>query len=126
VAAYCCAKEVILTDGNQRSIDNINAIIERNVDRFKCKVSCKLLEWGNDAHMNDLDQNIDIIVCSDCLYFDDSRQQLVDTIWKFLHNSGSAMLLAPTRGESLQNFVDLAKEKFLCQQMTNYDSTVWE
>jgi calmodulin-lysine N-methyltransferase len=126
-AVFTSAKEVILTDGNERCISNVKTIVERNAHRFsKSIVRCEQLEWGNDSHINHFLNKIDVIFCSDCLYFDDSHHLLVDTIFKLLNNCGIAIILAPTRGSSLQNFVDIAKQKFETKQITIYDEKVWQ
>jgi calmodulin-lysine N-methyltransferase len=126
-AVFTSAKEVILTDGNERCISNVKTIVERNAHRFnKSIVRCERLQWGNDSHIIDFLNKIDVIFCSDCLYFDDSHHLLVDTIFKLLNDCGIAIILAPTRGSSLQNFVDIAKEKFKTKQITIYDEKVWQ
>lgn len=121
------AKQVILTDGNNRSICNVELIVKKNGERFGATLmTCKELKWGNSDDINDLINKIDIILCSDCLYFDQSRESLIETISKLLNDLGLAVILSPTRGKCLQNFLDLAKTKFHVKHLVNYDSKVWD
>ena len=125
-AVSVAAKRVVLTDGNQRCVSNVKAIVERNRYRLQSTVECRQLIWGEDSHFTDLYNQIDVIFCSDCLYFDQSRHLLVDTIHKLLKSTGIAILLAPTRGSTFNSFVDLVKEKFDFEIIENYDQLVDE
>lgn len=123
---FCHVKRLILTDGNQRSVTNVETIVEANRSRFLAtNITCKQLVWGDDNHINDFRETVDVILCSDCLYFDDGREPLVATIWKLLRYDGMAIIMAPTRGSTLETFVDLAKSKFDVQQILKYDDHVW-
>lgn len=123
-AGSVAAKRVILTDGNQRCISNVQTIIEINRERMRSPVECRLLRWGQDLDFIDLNNQIDVIFCSDCLYFDKSRHLLVETIYRLLSSTGVAILLAPTRGSTFACFVDLAKELFSLEVIENYDTFV--
>ena len=125
-AVSVAAKRVILTDGNQRCISNVRTIIEINKERMRAPIECRLLRWGQDLDFIDLNNQIDVIFCSDCLYFDKSRHLLVETIYRLLSSTGVAVLLAPTRGSTFTNFVDLAKELFALEIIENYDPFVYQ
>lgn len=126
-AVFTDAKQVILTDGNHKCINNIKAIVERNSNRFnKTIVKYKKLKWGEDCDINEFLNKIDVIFCSDCLYFEESHHSLVETIFKLLNSCGIAIILAPTRGSTLNDFVNIAKEKFEIKRMNRYDDKVWE
>ncbi|RWS03951.1 calmodulin-lysine N-methyltransferase-like protein [Dinothrombium tinctorium] len=127
VAATSNAKKVILTDGNERCLQNVRDIVERNSGSFgETVVECTLLKWGNNTDIDRFTDAIDVILCSDCLYYDDGRQPLVNTIWSLLKSTGVAVVLAPLRGQTFQQFVELTREKFETEQVMVYDTTVWE
>lgn len=129
VAATCSANQVLLTDGNERSVANVNEIVQRNATRFgKAMVRARRLRWSHfEADGKDLEERVDVVLCSDCLYFDDGRAPLVETIWRLLQPSGVAVILAPRRGTTFQSFVDLCKTRgFLVEHVLIYDTLVWE
>ncbi|XP_074662329.1 calmodulin-lysine N-methyltransferase-like isoform X2 [Tubulanus polymorphus] len=76
-------KQMVLTDGNEKSIRNLEEIITANKDAFKhSDVNVKLLRWDC---VDVIDENkFDVIICADCLFFDDSREHLASAINKLL------------------------------------------
>ncbi|CAG2167950.1 unnamed protein product [Oppiella nova] len=123
-AIFTDAKQVVVTDGNQRCVSNVQTIIDGNRHRLRAAIKCRRLVWGEDSHFNDLSGGVDVIVCSDCLYFDDSRHLLVHTIRKLLNSTGIAIILAPKRGQTFERFVRLADEWFDLQIIEDYDQLV--
>jgi len=79
--AYHCetAKSVVLTDGNQQSVDNINATLPFNEVAFgTTTVSAAVLRWSKDADLSMYkDQPFDVIICADCFFFDEVRADLL-------------------------------------------------
>ena len=128
VATACAARKVICTDGNDRSLLNINQIKERNSIRFGAtSVNCRRLRWGHDIDCADLFGQVDVVLSADCLYFDEGRKPLVNTIWNILNDTGVAVILAPRRGMTFEHFVALCTTKgFQVEQVLVYDTHVYE
>lgn len=127
VAATAGAKEVFITDGNNKSIQNVSLIIERNLQCFGItQVVSRMLRWDSEIDLIDLRSRFDVILCADCLYFDEARQPLTNTIWKIMKDNGLAVILAPPRGRTFQQFVDLAQQRFYIERLMAYDTYVWE
>lgn len=67
-----------------------------------------------------------MILCADCLFFDDARLDLVETIYGWLADDGVALVIAPRRGTTFQKFAEAAiKRSFIARQTERYDSEVW-
>ena len=68
----------------------------------------------------------DVILSADCLFFDDARLDLVETIFGWLADDGIALVMAPRRGTTFQKFTEAAiKRGFIARQKERYDSKVW-
>ena len=68
----------------------------------------------------------DVILSADCLFFDDTRLDLVETIYGWLAEDGIALVMAPRRGPTFQRFAEVAlKRGFLARQTEHYDVKVW-
>ncbi|XP_072171793.1 calmodulin-lysine N-methyltransferase-like [Diadema setosum] len=126
VATTTEADRVILTDGNKLSCDNIQVISKRNQDKFgQTQVETRELRWNEPSSYADLRECVDVILCADCLFFDQYRTDLVDTIDSLLARDGKALIFAPRRGHTLEKFCQKAKERFHLALEDNYDSAVW-
>lgn len=139
VAKWCRAKSVVLTDGNERAVDNVKEILRANTLREPRTKECKgeaprienesvhnlataspctarLLRWDAVADQaSDLQYSVDVIIAADCLFFDTFRQSLVDAI-DFLLTSGGdddgfVLIFAPRRKSTMQDFVEKAELK---------------
>ncbi|XP_033626624.1 calmodulin-lysine N-methyltransferase-like isoform X1 [Asterias rubens] len=126
VAVCSNAAEVLLTDGNQTSAKNIQEIIARNKSKFgESVVTARELKWNQRELFEDLGGHFDCVISADCLFFDQFRQDLVDTFDVLLKPKGEAIIFAPCRGNTLDQFCVLAKTKFEVDVESRYDGSIW-
>ncbi|XP_053730875.1 calmodulin-lysine N-methyltransferase isoform X2 [Synchiropus splendidus] len=105
VAICADVTEVLLSDGNEKSIQNVRGVIERN----------KQAGLFGSANV------------SSSLFLDQYRASLVDAIRRLLQPNGRALVFAPLRGETLRQFCRLAVQAGLCvSQSQRYDAHVWD
>lgn len=120
------AEYMLLTDGNDESVENLDKIIQKNSSAFgKTKVASRMLRWGCGPVQDDLVEKFDLVLCADCLFFEQGRKDLVDLVYTMLKPQGKAVMYAPRRGKTFDEFVTLACERFHTTVEEEYDQTVW-
>lgn len=118
---------VLLTDGNQTSVDNIKDIISANLSLADVAVSAEVLLWDQSflGKPSTLDSTFDYVLCADCLFFTSVHCELVRVIYKLLKPSGEALIFAPRRSGTLEQFCSVANSYFELCSVTKYDDLVW-
>ncbi|KAJ8941125.1 hypothetical protein NQ318_007707 [Aromia moschata] len=106
-AKYGSPKHVTVTDGNKLSIDNVEATLKCN--EFDPTVTCKVLKWDTSESAD----KFEVILCADCLFFDDARADLIECLWAYLADGGVAFIMAPQRGNTLDSFINAIRGKRL-------------
>ncbi|XP_027921176.1 calmodulin-lysine N-methyltransferase [Vigna unguiculata] len=129
IAAATGASEVVITDGNPQVVDYTQRNIEANSGAFgDTVVKSMTLHW-NQEDITNLADTFDIIIASDCTFFKDFHRDLARIVKHLLSKAGSseAIFLSPKRGNSLDLFLEVAKENGLRFSVTeNYDQEVWK
>jgi len=126
VATCTEAARVTLTDGNEKSMLNADAIVNRNCDKFgTTKLDTRVLLWDEYEKHTDIQNIYDIIICADCLFFDEYREGLLQTLLWVLKSKGEVIIFAPTRGKSFYDFKELAEPHFTVTCTENYDPLIW-
>lgn len=116
---------VLLTDGNKMSVENLESLCERNArTHSSSQLRSRLLMWNNRASYSDLENTMDIIICADCLFFTEFHEDFVHTIATLMKDDGSCIIFAPKRSGTLDQFVKLAEQSFTVRQTEHYDSHI--
>ncbi|KYQ51676.1 Calmodulin-lysine N-methyltransferase [Trachymyrmex zeteki] len=117
-AKYCNPSTVTLTDGNVTSVDNVRCIVARNDMTHLTRTTDENTRLPSGLY--------DVILSADCLFFDDARLDLVETIYGWLTDDGVALVMAPRRGTTFQKFAEASiKRGFIARQTERYDDMVW-
>ena len=118
---------VLVTDGNQKSVDNVKDIITANLSLADVDVSAEVLMWDQSFLSNPSIHNstFDYVLCADCLFFTNVHYELVQVIYKLLKPNGEALIFAPRRSGTLEQFCSVANESFELCSVTKYDDVIW-
>uniref|UniRef100_A0A0R3RUN7 Calmodulin-lysine N-methyltransferase n=1 Tax=Elaeophora elaphi TaxID=1147741 RepID=A0A0R3RUN7_9BILA len=99
------AAEVVLTDGNEKSVENIQRIVETN--KLSNLITCSVLPWDVTIP----NKKFDAILCADCLFFTEEHPTLLNCIYRHLRPGGIAYVMAPDRGGTVLAFLNLVYEE---------------
>ncbi|CAM4830357.1 unnamed protein product [Rotaria magnacalcarata] len=121
-------KELVATDGNEKSIANLNAILraKNNEHSWLCSIESRVLIWTRQLNDPLLKERFDFIISADCFFFEDLHHDLCHTIYYMLKDSGMAINFAPYRSKSLNRFISIAETyPFECSVFEHYDEDVF-
>ncbi|CAH1985928.1 unnamed protein product [Acanthoscelides obtectus] len=120
-AKYGDPREVAVTDGNKMSVENVQATLKCN--EFEVPVRSEVLKWSQA----DPEASYDVVLCADCLFFDDARADLIECLRAYLTCDGVALVMAPQRGRTLEDFMAQSEMRGLrCEKISRYNEVVWE
>ncbi|XP_052057960.1 calmodulin-lysine N-methyltransferase-like [Mytilus californianus] len=123
------ANHILVTDGNEDSVLNLSKIIQDKENKVSFKVEdceTRVLRWGDGELEQDLTNKFDFVLCADCLFFEEGREDLIKKVFNLLKDEGTSLMFAPKRGTTFDDFVSLAKSVFNVEVMENYDDTIWD
>lgn len=127
IAKYCRPFLVHLTDGNAKSVENVQTIVRMNELESMCFLKVSLLKWETLPPATTKVRTYDFILCADCLFFDETRPNLIATIDALLNGAGQALVMAPRRGNTFQQFIDgCLRRGFNCRVVYRYSHEVWQ
>jgi calmodulin-lysine N-methyltransferase len=113
IAATQTANHVLLTDGNEKSVANLSAIIHLN--ELSLNTSASVLCWNAsriDQEYKTFKQEFDFILCADCLFFTQVHDDLIATLQYILKPNGSVFIFAPERSGTFDLFCQKACKYF--------------
>mmetsp|Transcript_44452 Transcript_44452/g.140268 ORF Transcript_44452/g.140268 Transcript_44452/m.140268 type:complete len:195 (-) Transcript_44452:50-634(-) len=124
---------ILITDGNEKVVEGLKESLKTNQGPehstvFCCKeIGIRQLIWSEKLSSLQVPRagTFDFVIGADCLFFRDYHKALVHTLDVLLSSNGQALLWAPKRGGTLEEFCALAQEKFEVQQEQVYDDEVW-
>ena len=126
LAVFGNSLEVLLTDGNEDCVKNMEAIVHQNKPLFgSTVVSSKQLLWDVQSNLSDFESQFDFIISADCLFFTQSHSGLLHVMASLLNDNGSAIIMAPRRRDTLELFCSKATSQFNVVKVENYDSVIW-
>uniref|UniRef100_A0A182QD17 Calmodulin-lysine N-methyltransferase n=1 Tax=Anopheles farauti TaxID=69004 RepID=A0A182QD17_9DIPT len=123
LAKYGQPAFVHVTDGNELSVENVRKSLVLN--KFACTIKSSVLKWEQNETPAD-DARYHFVLSADCLFFDESRSQLIETIWHRLADEGVALITAPRRGQTLSLFLsECVARGFQYELHQCYNEAIW-
>lgn len=119
--------EVLLTDGNDVSIRNVDTILSANFPSpLTTTVRTCVLRWDEPflSQPTPYDEAFDVIICADCVFFKELHTYLNRVLLKLLKPHGTVIIFAPERGSTLRQFCELTQKDFAIQRLDTYDDVV--
>lgn len=126
LSKYAKPYAVHLTDGNDVSVENVKKTVCLN--ELACYTKCSVLKWEDvSARATAEAGKFDVILSADCLFFDEARSSLVETIWYYMAPRGEAIIMAPRRGKTMAMFVgECTRRGFAVEITQRYNETIWK
>ena len=128
LALNCNALSIVLTDGNEKCVRNINDIITMNKPNLLCAdISSSVVRWDDESTFKQYKFQFDFLLAADCMFFEETHHELVNAISYLLVSGGRALLFAPYRGNTLNAFVALCQTEFsnvTVSEPSQYSKTV--
>ncbi len=121
--------ELVITDGNERSVDNLQSIIKHNQLNKNMVVTAEVIIWEDtviNSMYGHLKERFDVIICADCLFFTETHNALISLLLHMIKSTGVIYMFAPERNGTMQIFCNLARMHFHVDVSTNYLDNVWE
>lgn len=116
----------LMSEGGERA----NQISGEPTARSSREVDPTLDQLNLDDQFIEKDNNLankfEILLCSDCLYFEKSHLPLIETIYSLLSDNGTAIIMAPLRQNSFKDFMKLSCKYFHLKIHIVYDDIVWQ
>ena len=108
---------LLLTDGNEKSMDNLSRILGGGclansvVHRGAQQIHPQVLKWCEKLENipSEWKATFDLILCADCFFFEEVHADLLQCITALLSPGGQVVSVAPSRGKSLDRFVNAAQ-----------------
>jgi calmodulin-lysine N-methyltransferase len=132
LAAGSTATSIVVTDGNPDAVSNQQVCLRLNEQLFaSTAVQARTLLWdaagasGAVAAVLAEGGQFETVIGADCLFFTDFHADLVAVLQRLLAADGTVLLLQPTRGKSLDKFVQCAQTAFDVQRHDRYCEKVW-
>ena len=129
LACTQCPSEVLLTDGNSVSVDNVKEILKANSSKFgRTLTSADVLIWDKSFldKPSPYDSRFDYLICADCLFFTEVHHELAQVMLKLLKPNGKVVVFVPKRSGTLDQFCTVARKYFGIECSTQYDDLVWQ
>lgn len=125
LSKYARPYAVHLTDGNEVSVENVKKTVCLN--ETSCYTKCSILKWEDEESRAPSEAGkFDVILSADCLFFDEARSALVDTVWYYLSPQGEALIMAPKRGKTMSMFIEESLMRGFSVKLTQrYNETIW-
>ncbi|XP_045595973.1 calmodulin-lysine N-methyltransferase isoform X1 [Procambarus clarkii] len=122
VSASGGPSNMVLTDGNALSVNNVKVSLQRN--DLPSKTCSRVLRWGVQEEVLPHQGKFDVAMCADCLFFDDGRESLLSTLLCVLRPGGTALVVAPSRSGTFQRFASMCRPHFMVALVDKYDHLV--
>jgi len=117
LAALITAKTIpsayfTITDGNTKCVEYLKRNIQSN--GLDNNTEGKVLLWDRNIKpsLSEFQFKYDYVIISDCIFFKNYHEDLIETIYNLISDDGICIMIAPPRGDSLDIFLNLAVKKF--------------
>lgn len=123
------ATTVTITDGHPECVENERVCIQMCKQMYpEICISANLLRWSSLEDISNFTEEatrlFDVVVCADCLFFENFHDDLLNVLCNTTHPSGQVILMQPSRAGSLQRFLDKAVDFFTLERLESYDEQV--